>query len=178
MALLNNADEPELAVPDAHIQSRRHELEQAISDRESALAKAFPGGEETLARSLSAWEKAQAKRLARWEILRPTSAVGSLPLLSVLADQSVRASGDMSKRDTYDLGFEADLRGVSAIRLEVLPDDGLPKRGPGRVYYEGPAGDFFLSEVKVQADGRPVKLVRASHSYAKKGFGAERAHGR
>ena len=32
---------------------------------------------------------------------------------------------------------------VTALRLEVLPDDRLPERGPGRCYYEGRKGDFF-----------------------------------
>jgi hypothetical protein len=42
----------------------------------------------------------------------------------------------------------------------------LPERGPGRIYYEGPIGDFFLSELTVLADGRPVKFARATESFA------------
>jgi hypothetical protein len=55
---------------------------------------------------------------------------------------------------------------VTALRLELLPDESLPKKGPGRVYYEGPFGDFFLSEFTVTADGSPVKLSRATQSFA------------
>ena len=59
-----------------------------------------------------------------------------------------------------------------ALRLEVLPDERLPKRGPGRVYYEGPAGDFFLSEVTLAAGTAPVRLAKASQTYAAGGSSA------
>jgi hypothetical protein len=41
----------------------------------------------------------------------------------------------------------------------------LPNNGPGRVYYEGPPGDFFLSEFRLNADGKQVKFqsVTATH---------------
>jgi hypothetical protein len=99
----------------------------------------------------------------------------NLPRLTVLPDASVLASGDQSKRDVYDLAFHPDLRGVTALRLEVLPDDRLPKGGPGRVFYEGPFGDFFLSEITLTAGGRSVKLARASQSFADGKHGAAAA---
>jgi hypothetical protein len=80
---------------------------------------------------------------------------------------AVFASGDQSKRDLYRLEFRNDLAGIRAIRLDVLPDDRLPNHGPGRVYYEGPAGDFFLSEVQVTADGKPIRLAGATSSWPK-----------
>jgi hypothetical protein len=81
-------------------------------------------------------------------------------------DSSVFVRGDQSKSDTYDLSFRTDLRNITAVRLEVLPDERLPKHGPGRIFYEGPFGDFFLSEFTVAADGKKVRLIRASQSYA------------
>ena len=44
------------------------------------------------------------------------------------------------------LSLANELPRITALRLEALPDDSLPKRGPGRIAYEGPFGDFFLSE--------------------------------
>ncbi len=52
-----------------------------------------------------------------------------------------------------------------------MPDERLPKGGPGRAYYEGPKGDFFLSELNVTADGRPVKLSGGTENYAKQWIG-------
>ena len=50
---------------------------------------------------------------------------------------SERVAGDQSKRDVYTVKFRTELRGITAIRLEVLPDESLPRNGPGRTFYEG-----------------------------------------
>jgi hypothetical protein len=110
------------------------------------------------------WLTAESARAVRWQVLRPVEAKANVPLLTVLDDGSVLASGDMSKRDVYDLAFRGDFRGVTALRLEVLPDDSLPKHGPGRVYYEGAFGDFFLSEFTLSTGEKPLKFARASQS--------------
>ena len=110
-----------------------------------------------------------------WTTLRPVEAKSVLPRLTVQEDDSVFVSGDQSKRDLYTLKFAGELRGITAIRLEVLPDDRLPRHGPGRVYYEGPIGDFFLSEFKVTGHGKPVALKRATHSFAADKAGAQTA---
>jgi hypothetical protein len=187
MAFLNNADEPEIDVPQPDITVRRWDLEAQIAARTADLPNRFPLApeddarpvhvrrREDLERKFNAWLQQEASRAVRWTVLRPVKAESNLPHLTVLADSSVLASGDQSKRDVYDLTFHTDLRGVTAVRLEVLPDDRLPKRGPGRVFYEGPFGDFFLSEITLTAEGRPVKLTRASHSFADGKHGAAAA---
>ena len=123
-----------------------------------------------LERKFAAWVADSAAKSARWQILTPSAAKSDTPLLSILDDGSVLASGDKTKRDVYDLSFDQtgaiDLSGVTALRLEVLPDDRLPRRGPGRVDYEGPPGEFFLSELTLSADGKPVSLSGATASYA------------
>ena len=111
----------------------------------------------------------------RWTPLKPVKATSNLPLLTIEADGSVFASGDQSKRDIYTVQLRRDLPGITAIRLEVLPDDRLPNHGPGRVYYEGPSGDFFLSEIRVTADGKPVALKEATASSPKARHGGRGA---
>ena len=100
-------------------------------------------------------------------MLKPKKATSNLPRLSIEADGSVIASGDQSKRDVYTVQLEAGLKGITAIRLEALPDDRLPNRGPGRVFYEGPFGDFFLSEIHVNVGGKPIGLAEATASNPK-----------
>jgi hypothetical protein len=117
-------------------------------------------------RKFREWQGSETARTMRWTVLRPTSTKANLPHLTVLDDNSVFASGDQSKSDTYDLSFDTDLRGITALRLEVMPDDRLPGGGPGRVYYEGPFGDFVLSEFRVTAGGKRVPLAKATHSFA------------
>lgn len=120
----------------------------------------------------SEWLARERKRAVRWTALKPAEAKSNLPLLTVQPDNSVFASGDISKSDTYELKFRTGLRGITAIRLEALPDDRLPHHGPGMTYYEGPKGDFFMGEFQLFAGGKLVKIARATESYAKNNFGS------
>ena len=89
-----------------------------------------------------------------------------MPTLKILPDGSVLASGDQTKRDVFRLTFDNPLPRVTALRIEALPDESLPKRGPGRIAYEGPFGDFFLSEVALRVAGNLAPFSGASQSFA------------
>ena len=122
-----------------------------------------------------AWlEKERASNVV-WDVIRPSAAQSNLPLLTVQPDLSVFVSGDISKHDTYEMVFRDIPAGTRALRLEALPDERLPARGPGMTYYEGPKGDFFLTEFRVEADGKSVTIADASQSYSKNGMGANPA---
>jgi hypothetical protein len=182
MALLNNADEPEISVPSELTARRRPELEARIAALISALPDRFPleknqevndgarlakQRREHLERRFQEWLDRASAEAVRWTVLEPLRATSNLPRLSIQPDGSIFASGDQSKRDVYTVQLRAGLPRITAIRLEALPDDRLPSRGPGRVYYEGPAGDFFLSELRVTSHGKPVALKDATASNPK-----------
>lgn len=101
-----------------------------------------------------------------WTVATPQQWSTNLPKLELLHDGSLLASGDQSKRDVYELVFGPELSGATALRLEVLPDESLPKHGPGRVYYEGPLGDFFLSEIEWEAGAQRCTFNHAVQSFA------------
>jgi hypothetical protein len=170
MAFLNNADEPDLDLPTTAELADR-DVKRAEADR---LFKELPDGmtRELLDTRFADWVKQQRDRLVPWESLRPVAATSNLPLLTVEADDAVFASGDTTKSDTYELHFQQPPEGITAVRLEALPDDRLPAHGPGMTYYEGTKGDFFLGEFILSADGERLKFSEASHSYAKNRFGA------
>jgi hypothetical protein len=121
------------------------------------------------------WLESESNSAREWTRLRPTHATSETPVLTIEADDSVFASGDFTKNDTYKLKFASVPKGTQSIRLQVLPDDRLPARGPGTVSYEGPEGDFFLSSFKVRAGGRDVKITTATQSFASGGNTAEKA---
>ncbi len=127
---------------------------------------------ENLDRQFSAWLERESAAAVKWTVLKPHSAKSNSPLLTVLDDATVYSSGDITKRDVYELLFKTDLKGITAVRLEALPDDRLPRRGPGRIYYEGPFGDFHLSEVLASSGGQPVKIAGASQSFGTPAAGA------
>jgi hypothetical protein len=179
-AYLNNADEPEVAVPTPASLSRQRDLQARIAKLEAGLADQFPVKDdatkkEAVEKRFATWLRDEAERTRPWQVLRPVRAKSNLPLLTVQSDGSVLVSGDQSKSDTYKLTFHTDLKNITALRLEVLPDDRLPNHGPGRVYYEGPPGDFFLSELTLLADDNKVTLKEASHSFANGGNTAAKA---
>jgi hypothetical protein len=121
---------------------------------------------ENLEQKFKTWLDQETARAVHWTILRPREAKGNVPHLSILDDSSVLAGGDQTKRDVYDLKYTTDLKGITALRLEVLPHSSLPREGPGRVYYEGAPGDFFLSDFSLTAGGKPVQFSHASQSHA------------
>ncbi len=186
MALLNNADEPEMSVTTPETERRRRELEAKIAALIADLPNRFPPVEKANGddrRTVEERRKAnlesrfrsglgrEAAEAVRWTVLKPTKATANLPHLSVQEDGSIFASGDQSKRDLYTLRFSTDLKRITAIRLEALPDERLPHGGPGRVFYEGPFGDFFLSELSVTAGGQGVPLKQATASRPEPGGG-------
>lgn len=94
------------------------------------------------------------------------------------ADGSVRLDGELPETDVIAATAVVETGPISAVRLEVLADDGLPRRGPGRVPN---TGSFVLSEIKVTAapadapeQVTPVKIRRgrADHEHPGKTVGA------
>ncbi|MCE9609841.1 MAG: PSD1 and planctomycete cytochrome C domain-containing protein [Chthoniobacter sp.] len=196
MASMDNADEPELDLPapDAAAQekARAEKLAKLIGELPGkfpvppAAAKAPKADGETAAEverpieerrrelvetKFAEWLARERERSVRWETLRPVSAKSNLPALTVQEDSSVFVSGDMSKSDTYEVVCRSELPGITAVRLEVLADDRLPRHGPGRVFYEGEQGDFFLSEFTLFASGEKRSFGKATASFGK-GIGA------
>ena len=125
-----------------------------------------------LAQKLAEWEQSAAAKAGRWTVVRPTnmSSRGQATMV-VQDDGSVLVSGDWPNNDVYTLELSTPLAGVTAIKLEALPDESLPERGPGRAPLFMP-GDFMLSEIELKAGAgnaselQPVKPSRASNSFA------------
>ena len=126
---------------------------------------------EIVEKKFAEWLVRERARTVAWTVLRPTEAKSNMPLLTLQPDGSIFGSGDITKADTYDLKFANVPRGITAIRLEAMPDERLPNHGPGMTYYEGPKGDFFMGEFQLSADGQPVKFGKATESFAKNAMG-------
>ncbi len=172
-ALLNNADEPELPIPTPELTKKRAEIESKIRvTQEEAIKKITP---EVLATAFDEWVSAGRKQAVKWTTVRPTKMEAAPTKLTLQADGSVFANGDAQKRDLYTLTLNDLPAGITAIRIEALPDSRLPDSGPGRAYYEGPKGDFLLSEFTLTANGKPVAISGASESHVRANLGAKMA---
>lgn len=125
-----------------------------------------------LTKRFDEWIQEQSTKVNTWEIAKPVRATATTPHLTILDDQSILATGDFQKADTYVVEFDSLPAGVTGLQLEAIPDERLPKGGPGAIYYEGPKGDFFLSEVTVSQKDQVLKLSEASESFASGGNNA------
>ena len=180
-ALLNQADEPELALLDPANVERQSSLESQIKILEDDLILRFFGANpvevanrETVQSDFQTWLANQLSQASDWSVQVPMNMIATTPRLSVLDDGSILARGDSTKREVYELTFPATQSGkaYTAIRLEVLPHESLPAGGPGMAFYEGRRGDFFLSELSVLAGNNLVPLRDATHSFGKISIGS------
>lgn len=192
-ALLNGADDIEQAVVDPAIAAQREQIAAQIRQAEEALITTYLGQSapplpaEQAHPATDEGTPAAAARAAfkqfidtlrnqatNWQVVVPQQMTTTLPILRALEDGSILASGDVTKRDVYTLQFEATdgAEPFTAIRLEALPHESLPAGGPGMAYYEGRRGDFFLSELRIIHDGKPVSLRDASVSFGKISIGS------
>jgi hypothetical protein len=89
--------------------------------------------------SLSGWPK-KPSTLATGEP-HASRSPRNVPAVSI-GPGIVFVGGDSLKHEVYDVQLHGDLAGVTALRLEVLPDSRFPSGGLGRVDYEGVFGNF------------------------------------
>jgi len=81
-------------------------------------------------------------------------------------DGSLLAVGESPYKDVYVLTFATQLSGITAFRLEVLPDPSLPGNGPGRFQN----GNFVLNELELLVNGQPAQLKEPSASFEQEGW--------
>ena len=171
----------ETAIAKAKVELEAYEKELApkiaLAEKEKAartdkFTEELKKYEALLPDKLAAWEKKQ-KTDIDWVILRPNKATGPKgPKLTLEADRSVSVSGKAG-RDIYTVTANTSLRGITALRLEMLADPKLPKGGPGR----GADGNFVLTEIEVYLTGpakddppKKLKLVKPLADFSQQGF--------
>jgi hypothetical protein len=122
-----------------------------------------------LAVDQAAWERQRVDlpHPVSWSVVRPESVSNSGGLtVTVRPDGAISASGVPHDQGDYTVTCRASQAGATGLRLEVFPNPRLPAKGPGF----GADGDFVLSEVRVHAGTRPVKLVRARADLSRPSF--------
>jgi hypothetical protein len=126
----------------------------------------------------SQWE-AGLKNVPVWatvEVVKATARAGAV--LKTQPDGSILATGKNAPNETYTVTTRTKLKGITAIRLEALPDPSLPAMGPGRA----PNGNFVLNYLKLEAKeegapgaAAPVVLQKGQATFAQNMFPAANA---
>lgn len=68
--------------------------------------------------------------------------------------------------DVYTIASTPEAGAFCALRLEVLPDDRLSNKGPGR----SANGNFVLTDVRVNLGGKPLRLKGASADFSQQDY--------
>ena len=147
-------ERPTLPLPTKEQREKIEKLKAEIAGLEKERNKMTPEFEADLAE----WESEQTKGID-WILLEPidlNSYRGAT--LSKLSDHSVLAAGHSPETDTYTIKARTDLTNITAVRFELLPDDSLPKQGPGR---DAETGKAVLNEFQLAVRSSKTEPPRA-----------------
>jgi len=124
------------------------------------------------------WEAQFIEPEEDWLRLKPDVFVSSdNAVLSILDDGSILATGTKPDTDTYTITTSPSMSRLTGIRLDVLPDPGLPRNGPGRP----DNGNFHLTEMTAQLflpgskQSTPLKFKTATADWNQDGWTIEHA---
>ncbi|MEM7477951.1 MAG: PSD1 and planctomycete cytochrome C domain-containing protein [Planctomycetota bacterium] len=122
------------------------ELLKPLDTRLALLNEQFQAETPELLDAQTKWEAEQLALLQSWRAAKPSKAEALHGTkLEIRDDASVLAKGKSPPTNSYTLEVEVTESNTTAIRVEVLPDDSLPQKGPGRAGN----GNFVISELRV-----------------------------
>jgi hypothetical protein len=150
--------------------------EKARAARLAKAEAAVKAHEQAVASKLAAWETIQSRDrqgAVEWVTLEPKAMKSSVQAkLTKLDDGSILVDGP-NDRGNYTITADTDLTGITAIRLEAITDERLPRGGPGRA----PDGNFVLNQLTVRAQSKKdatqaadIPLQKAQANFAQDNF--------
>ena len=138
---------------------------EQLNSEADAIAARLASPDSNLQAAEAQWEK--NLKPTRWEALHDVklaSAGGTH--FKPLDDGSFLATDVSPEKDTYTLTAATDVGGITAIRLQAIPDPSLPSNGPGR----NGGGNFVLSHLVVmiapRSDPTQTRAVNLVHPKA------------
>jgi len=145
-------EEPKMPVPTEEEAAKKNRITAEITKLEKKLADHAP----EIDAEQRAWETTSRQPIS-WTVLTPSeiNSTGGTNLTARPDSSIVAAGGGPSA--TYTIKARTDLKGITAFRLEALPDDTLPAKGPGRAEN----GNAVVSEFTVKAEPVEPKPTRA-----------------
>ena len=187
-AYFNNGDESSASVPrsrkdynewlrakslhDAHIKK----IQANISSRNKTLIKIMPELEKRLLGEISP-EKTNTERFHTMDLISVKGPKGVT--FKKQNDNSLLATGKNPPKAEYTLEFKTDIKKITGIKIEVLPDKSLKANGPGRTDH----GNFVLNDIRIYATDQHefdskkhrVTLSAARSDFSQKDWKAENA---
>ena len=157
------------------IQSAGADFKRIVNDY-TTKGEVFKAYQATLDEKQLKWEEGLlAQKPTTWTNLEVTAMTAkSGATLKTYLDDSIHVSGKNADQEAYTITTETDLSGLTGVRLEVLKDDSLPGKGPGRA----DNGNLVLNEFKATVrslgksaeKSKAVKFVTPQASFQQEGF--------
>jgi hypothetical protein len=144
-AFLNDSYEANVAVYSPEEQRKRADIFRQIHEIETDLRHRHADWRE----KMHAWEKTVSGNQPEWTVVRPEvdpESDGGQKYLSQ-EDGSFLCLGYAPTQHTGKMEVRTDLKGITAVRMELLNDPNLPLGGPGRSI----KGAGALTEFRVEA---------------------------
>ncbi|MGB7160735.1 MAG: PSD1 and planctomycete cytochrome C domain-containing protein, partial [Tepidisphaeraceae bacterium] len=121
----------------------------------------------------AAWAKTVTA--GAWKVAPPTSAHSTAGAsMQVQPDGAVLVFGASPDNDIHEVVIKPTTEKVTGLRLDALPDDSLPQKGPGR---STEAGNFVLTYVEATAvrtsnatNRTPLSFAGADATFSQKGL--------
>ncbi|MEK9863503.1 MAG: DUF1549 domain-containing protein, partial [Verrucomicrobiota bacterium] len=161
----------------ASIAEREAKLDAEQEAKVAMAQKALEQHQSTFEGRFAKWLK-EPEQGTSWSSLETRSSEASEGGKLVLQkDASILAEGTLAKT-TYTVMGRSRVSQPTAIRLEVLPQEGLPKNGPGRA----DDGNFVLTEIEVAwaresdpENWQAIKLNKPQADFSQQNFEVAKA---
>lgn len=142
------------------------QFEQELKDvdaRIAALRAKLEAGTPELAAQQAQWEETY-RAAPQWQPLEVVETkTESGATLKPLEDGSLLASGPVPMTDVYTVVGKTAAQGITAFRLETIPDDSLPGKTAGRAG----AGNFVLTHFAITAQDAEKPGTTATARYVR-----------
>ncbi len=160
------------------LEARIAEVDPTLPEKEAAHAQANVVSKQALdeyeasENGFVGWQRRQLEQVhwAPMTIAKFESAAGRVA--KVMTDRSLLISGAKGK-DVYTVLAATDMSGISAVRLEMLPDDSLASKGPGLALN----GNVVLTELQMEIahpdrpdDWQPAAFASAMANFEQPSF--------
>ncbi|MEX1040723.1 MAG: PSD1 and planctomycete cytochrome C domain-containing protein [Pirellulaceae bacterium] len=153
---------PKVTVPTPEETAALKSVESAIAALESELQQHTP----ELAEAQAEWEST-VDQAPSWRNLEAETLVSEPEVTwKTLEDGSLLATGPNPDSPKYTLTFKSPGKPVTALRLEVFPDDSLPAKGPGRAGN----GNFVLNRLELSTGDQPIPFSDATATHEQEGW--------
>lgn len=123
---------------------------EALTSRIKALEKRLEADDPLTDVEQAEWEQRMREKIAAdvtWTVVEPIGLLSrNGSILKKLDDGSILATGTPPVKDTYEIVVQPGKRKITALRLEAIPDESLPKKSSGRAT----DGRFILSNIEIR----------------------------